>query len=102
MAGMRGLAGLGLWDRLVGTGAPGLVRRTSRALGAEVTMTALHSSQETAERAISAAFDELELVEEITSLYRPESEISLLNRDGVLEHPHLARKERDRNDHARA
>ena len=76
MAGMRGLAGLVLWDRLVGTGAPGLVRRTSRALGAEVTMTALHSSQETAERAISAAFDELELVEEITSLYRPESEIS--------------------------
>ena len=88
MAGMGGLAGLGLWDRPVGSSALARVSRTSRALGADVTMTALHASRETAERALGAAFDELELVENIMSLYRPESEISQLNREGVLEHPH--------------
>lgn len=88
MAGAGGLAGLGLWDRRVGTSGLERVSRTSRALGTEVTMTALHASRKTAEGAIDAAFDELERVECIMSLYRPESEISRLNRAGVLEHPH--------------
>lgn len=90
MASAGGLAGLGLWGRYIGTETGGLehVRRTSRALGADVTMIALHESRETAERALSAAFDELEQVEGIMSLYRPQSQISRLNREGVLEHPH--------------
>lgn len=89
-AGAVGLAGFGLWDWALGSKASGLesVRRTSRALGAAVTMIALHESRETAERAIGAAFDELERVEEIMSLYRPESEVSRLNREAVLAHPH--------------
>jgi len=88
MAGAGGLAGLGLWGRLAGTGGLDRVSRTSRALGADVTMNVLHASRETAERAIGAAFDELERVESIMSLYRLESEISRLNREGALEHPH--------------
>jgi thiamine biosynthesis lipoprotein len=90
MAGASGLAGLGLWDWMVEARASGLklVRRTARALGTDVTMAALHESRETAERAISAAFDELELIEDLMSLYRPESEISRLNRDGILANPH--------------
>jgi thiamine biosynthesis lipoprotein len=90
MAGVGGLAGLGLGGWLIETQASGLklVRRTSRALGADVTMIAFHESEETAERAISVAFDELELTEQLMSLYRPESEISRLNRDRVLENPH--------------
>jgi FAD:protein FMN transferase len=90
MASAGGLAGLGLWDWLSQTRASGLklVRRTSRALGADVTMIALHESRETAERAISAAFYELELVEALMSLYRSESQISRLNRERVLENPH--------------
>jgi FAD:protein FMN transferase len=90
MAGASGLAGLGLWDWLMERQAAGLklVRHTARALGADMTMIALHESRETAERAISAAFNELELIEELMSLYRPESEISRLNREGMLENPH--------------
>lgn len=88
MAGAGGLAGLGLWGRLAGIGGLDRVSRTSRALGADVTMTALHASCETAERAIGGAFEELERVERIMSLYRPESEISRLNRAGVLDDPH--------------
>ena len=90
MAGASGVAGLGLWGWLVETRASGLklVRRTARALGTDVTMIALHESRETAERAISAAFGELELIEELMSLYRPHSQISRLNRERVLANPH--------------
>ena len=45
MAGAGGLAGLGLWGRLAGTGGLDRVSRTSRALGADVTMTVLHASR---------------------------------------------------------
>lgn len=85
-----GLAALGLWGWLNHQQASGLevVRVTSRALGANVTMVALHESRAAAERAISAAFDELELVEEIMSLYRPHSQLSRLNRERALEDPH--------------
>lgn len=90
MASAGGLAGLGFGCRRAAdsVGEFEVVHRTSRALGAEVSMTALHASRQTAEEAISAAFDELELVESIMSLYRPESEIRHLNHEGMLEHPH--------------
>jgi thiamine biosynthesis lipoprotein len=64
------------------------VTRTSRALGAEVAMTALHQDRRTAAAAVDAAFAELELVEELMSIYRPQSQLSRLNRDGVLDSPH--------------
>jgi thiamine biosynthesis lipoprotein len=62
--------------------------RASRALGTEVSITALHAQRDVAERAVAAAFAELELVEELMSIYRPHSQLSRLNRDGYQESPH--------------
>lgn len=58
-----------------------------KALGATVTMTVLHADEDVANAALDAAFAELERIESVMSLYRPESQISRLNRDGVLEMP---------------
>jgi thiamine biosynthesis lipoprotein len=89
MAGAGGLAGLALCGRIAATGPGGLaaVRRSSHALGANVEIVAVHASRDTAERAVAAALDELQRIEDIVSLYRPGSEISRLNRHGVLERP---------------
>jgi thiamine biosynthesis lipoprotein len=67
------------------------VQRTTRALGTDVSITAMHRDAAAAERAITAAFAELEHVESLMSLYRPQSQLSRLNRDGILldAHPHL-------------
>lgn len=64
------------------------VRQTSCALGAVVTITALHRSAPVASSAIAAAFAELTQIERVMSLYRPDSEISRLNRAGHLDSPH--------------
>jgi thiamine biosynthesis lipoprotein len=64
------------------------VRRSSWALGSTVTMTALHDDEAAGKTAIDAAFHELELVEALMSIYRPESQLSRLNRDRVLLDPH--------------
>lgn len=60
----------------------------STALGTKVEITALHSSQARAADGVKAAFAELELVEEVMSLYRPHSQLCRLNREGVLRQPH--------------
>lgn len=77
-------------DRAAGPDAEGLASftRAAKALGSEVSITALHERGEVAEQAVAAAFDELELVEELMSIYRPHSQLSRLNRDGFLEAPH--------------
>ncbi len=64
------------------------VSRTSWALGSGVSITALHRDLAAGEAAIDSAFDELELIEDVMSIYRPTSELSRLNRDGVLAAPH--------------
>jgi len=64
------------------------VTRRSWALGSDVSMTILGASNARAERALDAAFAELEAVEQVMSLYRPDSDLCRLNRDGVLERPH--------------
>ena len=61
--------------------------QSSQALGATVTMTVLHTDESIANSALEAAFAELERIESVMSLYRPESQISRLNRDSVLEQP---------------
>jgi FAD:protein FMN transferase len=63
------------------------VERTSWALGADVSITALHEDGRNAAHAIDDAFAQLERIEEAMSLYRPQSQICRLNRDGVLENP---------------
>ena len=60
----------------------------STALGTKVEITALHSSQARAAEGVKAAFTELELVEEVMSLYRPHSQLCRLNREGILRQPH--------------
>jgi thiamine biosynthesis lipoprotein len=51
-------------------------------------MTVLHPDRQMAKRALSAALDELKQVEQLMSLYLPESQLSRLNRDGVVSDPH--------------
>ncbi len=83
---MMGGMGVGAWAR-ESTGMMQVVERTSWAMGTEVKMRVLHRRRETAERAIGAAFEELGRVDRIMSLYRQESQVSVLNREGVLEDP---------------
>lgn len=62
--------------------------RRSWALGSDVTMTVLGTDATHANRVLDAAFAELETVERVMSLYRPDSQISVLNRERVLHQPH--------------
>jgi thiamine biosynthesis lipoprotein len=54
-------------------------------------MTVWHEDHAVAETALDAAFTELDRIENVMSLYRPQSELNRLNRDHVLAapHPHL-------------
>ena len=83
-------AGLAGW-RLGGSAkTAGMVKfaRKGFALGTEVTLTVFHSSEKAAQAALDEAFAEINRVEDIMSLYRPESQICRLNRDGRLDNPH--------------
>src|SRR4029450_4003346 len=64
------------------------VEEKSIALGSEVSLLAHHERQETAQRAIRAAFKALDEIEDLLSLYRPHSQICQLNRERVLKQPH--------------
>ena len=64
------------------------VERRARALGADASLIVYHESHAAAERAVSAAFNALNDLEGVLSLYRPQSQICRLNRAGVLEQPH--------------
>lgn len=86
MGGALGVAGLG-WRRAEGREAKP-VTRTSAALGAQVSLTAIHANREVAEQALDAALAEIRRVEELMSLYRPDSQLVRLNRDRVLRRPH--------------
>ena len=80
--------------RRLGPDAPGppdglqAAHRTGFALGAEVSITALHGDRAVAEKAVGAAFAELETVQSVMSLYRPQSQLCRLNREGMLLEPH--------------
>ncbi|MEX0331911.1 MAG: FAD:protein FMN transferase [Puniceicoccaceae bacterium] len=82
-----GLAGL----RLSRPGVPSHMVKVSRkgfALGTQVSLTVFHPDEKEANAALDAAFAELDKVEDIMSLYRPESQISQLNKAGSLSNPH--------------
>lgn len=57
------------------------------ALGAKAEMTLVHPDEATAKKVIRLAVDEIERLENIFSLYRENSEITRLNRDGQLDAP---------------
>lgn len=62
--------------------------RRAEALGTQVNLTVFHPDATIAHQAIDAALERIEHVEELMSLYRHDSQLSLLNRQGVLRHPH--------------
>jgi len=64
------------------------VTRATWALGTHVSITALGPRRDATTSAIRAAFDAIETVESVMSIYRPESQLSRLNRDSVLHDPH--------------
>lgn len=67
-----------------------LVRHTRAcsAFGAEASVIVLHESDELAARAIDSAMAELREVENLLSLYRPDSALRRLNHAGVIKSPH--------------
>lgn len=75
-------------DSAAGTGSANQVVRTGRALGSTVSLTVVHADVTVANQALTAGFDALEHVEEVMSLYRPGSQLSRLNREGILRDPH--------------
>lgn len=92
LGGAGGLAALGYagWARADGTASSELktVTRTSWALGTDISLTVLHADVKVAEEALAAAFKELDALENILSVYRPHSQVSRLNMQGSIEHPH--------------
>jgi len=62
-------------------------RRTSRALGSDISMLVLHSEPAAGEKALDEAFAEIARVEQVMSLYLPQSQVSRLNARGVLKNP---------------
>ena len=56
--------------------------------GAEISLVAYHEDEATANRAIAAAFKALDEIENVLSLYRPDSELCRLNREAAIQQPH--------------
>jgi thiamine biosynthesis lipoprotein len=77
-------AGLPLLQ-MTGSAQAKLVRWDGIALGAPASIQLFHPSAAQARIAIAAALDELQRLEAIFSLYRADSAICALNREGVLE-----------------
>lgn len=70
------------------TGSLQSFQQSGTALGTKVTLLVLHQNEVTARTALQAAFAELRTVENIMSIYQPDSQLSLLNRAGSLANPH--------------
>jgi thiamine biosynthesis lipoprotein len=87
-AGAAGLGAAALWLR------PAHERPQLRAFaaadlafGTTISLKVLHEDAATAQRAMQAALGAVRDVDRLMSLYRPDSEISRLNRDGHLDQP---------------
>lgn len=66
-----------------------LHRWRGSALGAEAEIQLLHPDGQRVERLVTLALDEIERLERIFSLYRPDSALSRMNREGRLDRPPL-------------
>ena len=78
----------GVLRAATGTAKLQTVTSEARALGAQTSIAVLHEDIAIAGQAARAATAELQLVDELMSLYRDSSEVSQLNRDGRLPAPH--------------
>ena len=79
---------------LVGLGLPGRAKADVQlftwegtALGADSSITLAHTSREAAQKIIDLAVAEVERLEAIFSLHRPDSELARLNANGLLARP---------------
>lgn len=90
LAGTAALGGLTAWRQssTAGQSLESPFKGSTYALGTNVHLTLYQTDRSTAEKAIQAAFKELDHVESIMSLYREDSEICRLNRDSQLDAPH--------------
>jgi FAD:protein FMN transferase len=60
---------------------------SGRALGTKVSLLALHADADLARTALAEALAEVQAVDKLMSLYRDDSQLSVLNRAGVLDRP---------------
>ncbi len=92
LGGAIGSAALGAaaWWRAASDGPRPLHEFTAAdiAFGTTVSLKVLHHDPAEARRALRAALDAVREVDQLMSLYRADSQISRLNRDGSLEQPH--------------
>jgi FAD:protein FMN transferase len=88
---LRAALGLGALASLSGftPAQPALLwrRRTLVGFGTTLSVQAAHEHEPTFERALDAAVDVLQRIDAQMSLFNPDSELSRLNRDGVLAAP---------------
>jgi len=84
-AGGLGLAALA--GRAFATKTAALARWRGTALGAEASIALYHPDPETAQRLIAASVAEVRRLEGVFSLYRADSALSRLNRQGALDAP---------------
>ena len=81
------LAASTLASRPLIAGSARVVSKSRSALGSKVAIKVIHPNAKIAEQAITNAFDRIERVEQAMNLYRPHSEISILNSTGILSSP---------------
>ena len=70
------------------TAPPVWIDRTFDALGTTMNVKLAHRSQTLAEQAVAAAISDIHTVEDQMSLFRTDSALAELNRNGVLRNPH--------------
>ncbi|MBD3163594.1 FAD:protein FMN transferase [Candidatus Woesearchaeota archaeon] len=63
------------------------VKETRELMGTFVTITVHHPSKDAGNKAISAAFDEILRIENLLSNYKNTSEVSILNKNKIIENP---------------
>jgi FAD:protein FMN transferase len=66
-----------------------MVQWNGVAMGADASLVLNHADRKIANQALKECIDEITRLELVLSLYEPESDLSRLNRDGVLEHPSI-------------
>jgi FAD:protein FMN transferase len=81
------VAGLKTWQQ------PARVQETRLLLGSIAHLTVISDDAAQARAAISAAFDRMELLENVFSRFRPQSQLSQLNAVGMVSNPHPALRE---------
>jgi len=88
-----GAVGAQLYYRLPGKGGSGRaaplakLTRTGRALGTDLSLTVFHADPSIGHQAIDDAFAAIDHIEDVMSLYRPQSQLCQLNETGRIDNP---------------